>query len=117
MKKKILIIGSGGREHAIGIALKKNNNCELFFAPGNGGTQSIGKNINASSTTKLIEFVKTNQISLTIVGPEVPLSEGIVNKFQKENIPIIGPSKQGALFFSTTWGWLGFVMAHPSVSM
>ena len=101
MKKKILIIGSGGREHAIGIALKKNNNCDLFFTPGNGGTQSIGKNINAFPTTQLIEFVKTNQITLTIVGPEVPLSEGIVNKFQKENLPIIGPSKQGALLESS----------------
>ena len=96
---KLLIIGSGGREHAIGIALKKSpKNPTLYFAPGNAGTSTIGTNIaiNSSDTQALASFAKENNINLTIVGPEDPLVMGIVDIFNNENLNIIGPCKIGA---------------------
>ena len=95
----ILIIGSGGREHAIGIALKKSqSNPTLYFAPGNAGTKPLGTNLSIQATDipALLSFAKTNAINLTIVGPEDPLVMGIVDTFETENLSIIGPSKLGA---------------------
>jgi len=107
MKKNILIIGSGGREHAIGWKLMQSKNIgQLYFAPGNGGTSALGKNIPIASDNveELLRFAKTAHIDLTIVGPEVPLSLGIVNKFTKENLPIFGPTKEAArLETSKAW--------------
>ncbi|MDR2571374.1 MAG: phosphoribosylamine--glycine ligase [Oscillospiraceae bacterium] len=95
---KILIIGSGGREHAIGWKLKQNPDTELFFAPGNGGTTELGKNINISveNIKKLADFAKTNKINLTVVGPELPLTLGITDEFKKRKLRIFGPDKNGA---------------------
>jgi len=96
---KILIIGSGGREHSIGISLKKSpKNPTLYFAPGNAGTELLGTNIpiKADEIQKLLNFAKENTIALTIVGPEDPLVLGIVDLFHHENLKIIGPDKKGA---------------------
>ena len=64
---KILIVGNGGREYSIGLALKKENN-ELFFAPGNGATSNLGTNVAYANHEELAKYVKDNEIELTIVG-------------------------------------------------
>ncbi|SFV64408.1 Phosphoribosylamine--glycine ligase [hydrothermal vent metagenome] len=93
----VLIIGSGGREYSIGLALKKDENVErLYFAPGNGASDGIGKNINISDFSKLADFVEENGIDLTIVGPEGPLVDGIVDIFQDRGLTIFGPSANAA---------------------
>ncbi|MGM0497029.1 MAG: phosphoribosylamine--glycine ligase [Bacteroidota bacterium] len=100
----VLIIGSGGREHALAWKLSKSSSLEnLYIAPGNGGTRFAGKNVDISPTD--FEAIKTfslqNNIDLIVVGPEQPLVEGIVDFFREDpeakHIPVIGPSKQGAL--------------------
>ena len=95
-KLKILIIGSGGREHAIGWKVKQSPKCgELYFAPGNAGTADIGVNVDIKATDikTLIEFVKKEKIDLTLAIPDDPLAEGIVDEFQKEGLRIFGPTK------------------------
>lgn len=93
---KILIIGSGGREYSIALKLQESCKHELFFAPGNGATSKLGTNLNAKDYNQLAEFAKTEQIELTIVGPEAPLSDGVVDIFKARNLNIFGPSKAAA---------------------
>lgn len=100
----ILIIGGGGREHAIADKISSSPYCELLFiAPGNAGTASLGKNImlDPNDFEGIKSLVVEENIQLVIVGPEVPLVNGIVDFFSGEevlkNIPIIGPSQQGAM--------------------
>ena len=98
---KILIVGSGGREFALGSKiLESDKNRELYFAPGNGGTLNLGKNIdiNVEDIKGLLDFAKKENIDYTIVGPEVPLCMGIVDEFEKENLKIFGPKYNGAMF-------------------
>jgi phosphoribosylamine--glycine ligase len=92
--KKVLIIGSGGREYSIGYAMR--NEAEIFYAPGNGATGSFATNINISDFEELASFVKENGIELTIVGPEQPLVDGIVDVFKSHNLAVFGPSKEAA---------------------
>lgn len=87
----ILIIGSGGREHSIGWKLFHDTKKKVFFAPGNGGTDN-NIEIDSNDLTELCQFAKENN-SFTIVGPEKPLSLGIVDLFEKNQLPIFGPSK------------------------
>ncbi len=97
---KLLLIGSGGREHALAWKLGKSEKVEkIFVAPGNGGTATHDKceNINITDIDKLIAFAKKEGIDITIVGPEDPLTEGIVDEFKKENLKIFGPAKDGAM--------------------
>lgn len=68
----ILILGSGGREYSIGLALKNEKSHNLYFMPGNGATSNLGKNINITDYEKLAIFAKENSIDLTIVGSDVP---------------------------------------------
>ena len=94
----ILIIGSGGREHALGWKAAQNPNVEtVFVAPGNAGTATEPKLKNVAldvlQFNELSEFAKANNVSLTIVGPEVPLVEGIVDHFQQQGLACFGPSK------------------------
>jgi len=98
---KILIIGSGGREHAIGWKFaedfkKKNENLELFFVPGNAGTAQIGQNISLNSLEEIRDFAKEESIDLTFVGPEDELSRGIVDIFKAAGLEIFGPDKRAA---------------------
>lgn len=96
---EILLIGSGGREHALAWKLAKNNRVEkIYVAPGNGGTAKENKceNINITDIDELLEFALKNSIELTVVGPEDPLTKGIVNKFKAEGLKIFGPSKKAA---------------------
>lgn len=95
----ILVIGSGGREHAILWSLSKSNLTDkLYVAPGNAGTSDLAINLPVPSTdiVKLANAVKVYEIDLTIVGPENSLSEGIVDYFQEQNLLIVGPTKQAA---------------------
>ena len=93
----VLIVGSGGREYSIGLALKKDETVEkLYFAPGNGASDRLGENINISDFSKLADFVEENDIDLTIVGPEGPLVDGIVDLFQDRGLTIFGPTASAA---------------------
>jgi len=95
---KILVIGSGGREHAIGWKLKQNPDVMLYFAPGNGGTSEIGENIdiNVDEIQKLTDFAEGNKIDITVVGPELPLTLGITDEFNKRGLRIFGPDANAA---------------------
>ncbi|MDU3337445.1 phosphoribosylamine--glycine ligase [Paraclostridium bifermentans] len=94
---KILVVGSGGREHAICYSLLKGKKVdEIYCAPGNAGISEIAQclNIKDNDIDNLYKFAKENKIDLTIVGPEVPLVDGIVDRFEKENLKIFGPNKK-----------------------
>ena len=99
---KILIIGSGGREHALGEKLKADDR-KLFFAPGNAKTEDIGKNIGigAEDIDKLVDFAKEERIDYTVVGPENPLCLGIVDKFLENDLEIFGVNKKASKFESS----------------
>ncbi|RZV19232.1 phosphoribosylamine--glycine ligase [Aliarcobacter butzleri] len=92
----ILILGSGGREFSIGLSIFKENAHNLFFMPGNGATDKLGKNINIKDYNDLAIWAKDNSIDLTIVGPEAPLVDGVVDIFKKHNLTIFGPSAAAA---------------------
>lgn len=96
---KVLVIGSGGREHALTWKLKQSPAIErLFCAPGNAGTASIAENvpIPATSLPELCAFAKQNAVDLTVVGPDDPLAMGIVDLFTEEKLRIFGPGKSAA---------------------
>ena len=99
----VLILGSGGREHAFAWKIAKSSSCnQLFIAPGNAGTAEVGTNINieVNDFESIKEFVLAENIELVLVGPEDPLVNGIYNFFKEDkqlmNISLIGPSKEGA---------------------
>ena len=94
-----LIIGNGGREHALAWKISQSSLVKkIYVAPGNAGTEldSLVENINITDTDLLIKFAKDKNIDLTIVGPEVPLSKGIVNKFRENDLYIFGPTSEAA---------------------
>ncbi|HKL43203.1 MAG TPA: phosphoribosylamine--glycine ligase [Clostridia bacterium] len=96
---KILIIGSGGREHTIAWKLSQSDQVEkIYVAPGNAGTKAIGENVTIKSDDLdgLLTFALEKKIDLTIVGPEVPLVLGIVELFRENNLNIIGPDTKGS---------------------
>ncbi len=99
----LLLLGSGGREHAIAWKLRQSEQCrQLFVAPGNAGTSALATNVNIRPTDfdAIGNFVLENEIDMVIVGPEEPLVKGIVDHFQYNNklrdVPVIGPSAEGA---------------------
>ena len=95
----ILVVGGGGREHAIIWKLNQSPLVkEIYCAPGNAGIGKIAKNVDISSNNieKLVEFSREMKIDLTIVGPEEPLVKGIVDKFRQDGLKVIGPTKQAA---------------------
>ncbi|WP_299094403.1 phosphoribosylamine--glycine ligase [uncultured Metabacillus sp.] len=97
---KVLIIGQGGREHAlVWKAAQSNLVEEVFVAPGNDGMNVLATRVSISETDTagLLEFAKENKIDLTIVGPEVPLLNGVVNAFEQAGLKIFGPTKEAAL--------------------
>ncbi|MFH1478899.1 MAG: phosphoribosylamine--glycine ligase [Candidatus Omnitrophota bacterium] len=97
---KVLVIGSGGREHALTWKIAKSPKVKkIFCAPGNGGTKDIAENIDikADDIDSLLNFAKKESIDLTVVGPEVPLTKGIVDKFNKGSLKVFGPCKDLAL--------------------
>lgn len=99
VKIKVLIIGGGGREHALGWKVQQSPLVEkIYFAPGNAGTSQLGQNIEIkiNDLSGLLRFAKNNKIDLTIVGPEIPLVLGIVDLFEKHNLTIFGPNKKAS---------------------
>lgn len=96
---KVLVIGQGGREHALVWKLKQSPSVtKLYCAPGNAGTALQAENVDISSTDipRLIKFASTEQIDLTVVGPEVPLVAGLVDEFLKAGLRVFGPTKKAA---------------------
>lgn len=96
---RILVIGGGGREHALAWFLSKSAEAvQLYIAPGNAGTASLGTNVNidASNVDGLLTFALENEIDMTIVGPEKPLVLGIVDRFESHGLSIVGPTAAAA---------------------
>ncbi|NQT22334.1 MAG: phosphoribosylamine--glycine ligase, partial [Candidatus Omnitrophica bacterium] len=97
---KVLIIGSGGREHALAWKIAKSERVsKIFCAPGNAGTSEVGENVNIKidDLSGLLDFAKREKIDLTCVGPEIPLVMGITDLFIANGLKIFGPSKDAAL--------------------
>jgi len=96
---KVLVVGSGGREHALVWKIAQSETVDkMYCAPGNGGISRDVEcvNIKAEDIGGLIKFVKNNSIDITVVGPEIPLVNGIVDEFEKNGLKIFGPSKAAA---------------------
>ena len=101
---KILLLGSGGREHALAWKIAQSPKCsQLFIAPGNAGTSNVGENvaIGVNDFDALKDFAVDKAIDMVVVGPEDPLVRGVYDAFKSDSrtasIPVIGPSKQGAV--------------------
>lgn len=95
----VLVVGGGGREHALAWKIAQSPRVKrVFVAPGNPGTAQMAENVDIAPTDfpRLIKFAQQNEVGLTVVGPEVPLVEGIVDAFQAERLRIFGPSKAAA---------------------
>jgi len=96
---RVLIVGNGAREHALTWkAASSHHSPELLIAPGNAGTAELGENVDvdAEDVEGLLELAVREAVDLTIVGPEVPLSEGIVDRFSEQPLPVFGPTKAAA---------------------
>jgi phosphoribosylamine--glycine ligase len=96
---KILVVGSGGREHALAWKLRQSPGVDrIFCAPGNAGTEQVGENvaIKATDLPALARFAKENAVELTVVGPDDPLAAGIADYFENEGLRIFGPTKSAA---------------------
>lgn len=98
--RKLLVVGSGGREHAILWALRKTSaaDLELFCAPGNAGIAEVAQvvNISVDQHDQLAAFAESEGIDLTFVGPEAPLAAGVVDLFETKGLPIVGPTQAAA---------------------
>ncbi|MCB9029856.1 MAG: phosphoribosylamine--glycine ligase [Deltaproteobacteria bacterium] len=93
----VLVIGAGGREHSLCWRLANSKTVtRVFCAPGNPGTALVAENVDLSRTEDLIDFAKTNSIELTVVGPEAPLCDGVVDEFQNAGLRIFGPQHSAA---------------------
>jgi len=112
---KILVVGSGGREHALAWKLAQSGRIQtVFVAPGNGGTARDPRmvNISLSDPGLLADFVSRQKIALTVVGPEVPLAAGIVNIFRSKGLKIFGPTKEAAQLESSKDFAKAFMQRH-----
>ena len=116
---KILLLGSGGREHALAWKIAQSKKVEkLYIAPGNAGTSNVGENVNISATDfdAIKDFTLANAIDMIVVGPEDPLVKGIYDVFFNDektcHIPVIGPSKAGAVLEGSKDFAKGFMKRH-----
>ena len=112
---KILVIGSGGREHALAWKIAQNKEVSrVYVAPGNAGTATNPDmmNVPISSVKDLLEFAQKEQIHLTIVGPEAPLSQGVVDVFRANGLKIFGPTKAAAQLESSKDFAKAFLLRH-----
>lgn len=116
---KLLLLGGGGREHALAWKIAQSPRVDkLYIAPGNAGTGNVGENVNigVNDFDKIKDFVIENHIDMVVVGPEDPLVRGIYDEFKKDsrtkNIPVIGPSKKGAVLEGSKEFAKGFMQRH-----
>ena len=116
---KILLLGSGGREHALAWKIAQSEKCDkLFIAPGNGGTGNVGENVNmkADDFEAIKQFVVDKDINMVVVGPEDPLVKGIYDELKADprtsSVPVIGPSKAGAVLEGSKDFAKGFMQRH-----
>ena len=116
---KILLLGSGGREHALAWKISQSDKCEkLYIAPGNAGTAEVGENVNikADDFEGIKMLVLRDRIQMVVVGPEDPLVKGISDYFKNDSdlkdIPVIGPSKAGAMLEGSKDFAKGFMQRH-----
>ncbi|CAN7252537.1 phosphoribosylamine--glycine ligase [Paraburkholderia terricola] len=112
---KLLVVGSGGREHALAWKLAQSPRVQLVYvAPGNGGTAQDERlrNIDVSEPAALADFAEKEQIAFTLVGPEAPLAAGIVNLFRSRGLKIFGPTKEAAQLESSKDFAKAFMKRH-----
>ena len=116
---KLLLLGSGGREHALAWKIAQSPKIEkLYIAPGNAGTRNVGENvaIKADDFEAIKTFVLENAVNMVVVGPEDPLVKGVYNFFKEDealkNIPVIGPSRAGAVLEGSKEFAKEFMMRH-----
>ncbi|EHO67203.1 phosphoribosylamine--glycine ligase [Segatella maculosa] len=116
---RLLLLGGGGREHALAWKIAQSKKCDkLFIAPGNAGTVDCGENVNiqANDFESLKQFAVENNINMVVVGPEDPLVKGIYDSFKQDertkDIPVIGPSKAGAVLEGSKDFAKGFMQRH-----
>lgn len=116
---KVLLLGSGGREHALAWKIAQSDKCEkLYIAPGNAGTAEVGENVDikADDFEALKQFCVENAIDMVVVGPEDPLVKGVYDDYRDDertkNIPVIGPSKAGAVLEGSKDFAKRFMMRH-----
>lgn len=111
----ILVIGGGGREHALAWSFSKSTKADkVFVTPGNGGTARSERltNVDLKSPEDMVQFAKDNQIALTVVGPEAPLAAGVVDQFRAEGLAIFGPSQAAAQLESSKDFAKAFMVRH-----
>ncbi|KPJ74315.1 MAG: phosphoribosylamine--glycine ligase [Planctomycetes bacterium SM23_25] len=114
---KILVVGGGGREHALAWKLAQSAHCtRLYAAPGNPGIAAVGEcvDIAADDIAGLLKFAKAEAVGLTVVGPEQPLVDGIVDAFRAQGLRVFGPGKEAAQAEGSK-AWCKAVMMHSSV--
>ena len=114
---KILVVGGGGREHALAWKLAQSRHCtRLYAAPGNPGIAQVGEcvAIGADDVDALVQFAREQAVDLTVVGPEAPLTAGIVDRFGAEGLRVFGPS-QAAAQVEGSKAWCKDVMHHSAV--
>jgi phosphoribosylamine--glycine ligase len=112
---KILLVGSGGREHALAWRLRRDDpSAELFIAPGNAGTAQLGSNlaITATDLDGLLGWAAKEKPDLTVVGPEAPLCAGLVDRFENAGLPIFGPNKAAARLEGSKVFTKSFLLKH-----
>ena len=116
---KLLLLGSGGREHALAWKITQSSKVEkLYIAPGNAGTREVGENvaIKADDFNAIKQFVLENKVDMVVVGPEDPLVKGVYDFFRDDealkSIPVIGPSKAGAMLEGSKEFAKGFMQRH-----
>src|SRR5450759_3438110 len=114
-RMKLLVIGGGGREHALAWKLAHSPRVsKVLIAPGNAGTaleDGLG-NVDITDYAQLVEFAKTEQIALTVVGPEAPLAAGVVDAFEAAGLKIFGPTQRAAQLESSKDFAKSFMKRH-----
>lgn len=114
-KAKVLIVGGEGRAHALGWKIAQSPLVDkIYFAPGNGGTEQVGENVDITvdDLGGLVKFAKKNKVDLTVVSPETPLVEGIVDLFEAAGLPIFGPGAKAAMIEGSKVFSADFMLRH-----
>ena len=117
--ENVLIIGNGGRENSLAWAIQKNELVKkVYLIPGNGGSERINKceriKIDISDKNKLVEKLNFLKIDLVVIGPEIPLANGVADFLRKNDFKVFGPGKDGAkLEYSKSWACLLYTSPSP----